>query len=121
MDPKYTEIEEHVRKKWKAQAQEAQENLLKLKGEAVEREKRERIKAVAHAHAEERARKAVADKAIQDVGLVNALIADLKKLEGLYGIQLTSHSANTSRINDQMTINVQFSRIGTPRHFGSRW
>lgn len=121
MDPKYTEIEEHARRKWKAQAQQAQENLLKLKGEAVERERQERIKTVAHAHAEERARKAAAEKAVQDVGFVNAIIADLKKLEGPYGIRLTSHSASAGRINDQMTINVQFSRIGAPRDFSPRW
>lgn len=121
MDPKYTEIEEHVRKKWKARAQEAQENLFKLKGEAVEREKRERAARVEIDRKAEEARKEAARKSIQAQGLVEAVIEELGKLERTHGVKPVSWYSSTIATNGQQTITVQLSKIGEPRNFSSRW
>lgn len=110
MDPKYTEIEEHVRKKWKAQAQEAQENLLKLKGEAVEREKREQAERIGIAHRD-----------IQAQGLLDAVIEELGKLERTHGVKPVSWESSIIATNGQQTITVQLSKVGEPRNFSPRW
>jgi hypothetical protein len=120
VNPKYTEAEEAIRQKWKQQAAQAQENLIKLKGEAVAREKREWQERIARGAAEEAARKAAADQAVQARGLVDALVAQLKGLEALYGLRVTSHESSTT-IHGQQTINVQFTKVAAPRTFTPRW
>lgn len=120
MDPKYTEAEEAIRRKWKQQAAQAQENLVRLKGEAVERERLEREQQAAKDNAKRQAEKAAADRDVQARGLADALVAQLKGLEALYGVRVTSHESSTT-IHGQQTINVQFTKVAAPRTFSPRW
>ncbi len=120
MDPKYTEQEEVIRQGWKRQAARAQEGLLKIKADAIAREKKEREERLAKSSAEAAARKAAANREIQARGLVDALIEEVKKLERTHGVMVTSHESSTT-IHGQQTITVQFTKVATPRAFGIRW
>lgn len=123
MDTKYTEQEESLRKYWKNVSAFAQGELIKINGEAAEREKRERdAKATAAAVAAKRqADKLAAERAIKDRGLVDAFIEKLGELEKHYGMKPVSWSAETIKTNGQMSLTVQFSPIGEPRTFSPRW
>ena len=120
MDPKYTEAEEAIRRKWKQQAAQAQENLVRLKGEAVAREKLEQEQRLARAKVEEAARKAAAAQRIDAQRLVEAILEEVKRLERIHGVKVTSYDSS-STIHGQQTITVQFTKVAAPRIFTPHW
>lgn len=120
MSPKYTEAEQANRTHWKVQAATAQEMLLKIKADAIAREEKEREERLARDHAKLQAEKAAAERDVQARGLVDALVEDLRKVESLYGVKVTSHESSTT-IHGQQTITVQFTKVAAPRLFGPRW
>ena len=120
MDPKYTEQEEVIRQGWKRQAAHAQEGLLKVKADAIAREKKEREEKVAKDHAKQQADKAAAERRINAQGLAQAVVDEVKKLERTHGVRVTSHESSTT-IHGQQTITVQFTKVAAPRTFTPYW
>jgi len=116
MDPKYTSTEEASRIFYKKQATEAQEGLLRIKKEAADRERLEaRTKAAADTKARED--KAAAVKAGDQI---KAFIEDVEKVQSIYGLKVTSWKSETNKINNQVTVYMQITKIGEPRAVSPR-
>lgn len=118
MDPKYTEAEQLRRNIWKARASNSQRELEKIKGEAVEREKREAAaKAEKYRLEREKEAQAARDKvdAVKAGDQIKAFIDDVEKVQHLYGVKVTSWETQTNPINNQVTVYMQVTKIGEPR------
>lgn len=123
MDPKYTDAEQHQRDFWKAHATEAQNGLLKVKAQAIEREKLERETALKAAEEKRKAEeKALESKvaAVKAGDQIKSFIEDVERAQHLYGPKVTSWEAKTNAINNQVTVYMQITKIGEPRAVAPR-